>query len=99
MEGMTELERERAAIMERNRRMMMQLQLPGLAAGLAAQAAAAAGGPAGSGGSKSKASQRGVGAKRCARGTGGGGGRGGTRVGTWEKDGMGTETGGMGMGT
>ncbi|EFJ46944.1 hypothetical protein VOLCADRAFT_117976 [Volvox carteri f. nagariensis] len=53
-----DLDKERAEIMERNRRKLLELQLPGLVSGLAATRGHAGGG------ARREASQRGVGAKR-----------------------------------
>ncbi|KXZ50254.1 hypothetical protein GPECTOR_17g892 [Gonium pectorale] len=56
-----DLDRIREEVMERNRRKLMELQLPGLVAGLATAAAAVGGG---GGAGTTKPSQRGVGNKR-----------------------------------
>ncbi|GLC55664.1 hypothetical protein PLESTB_001012300 [Pleodorina starrii] len=58
-----DIDRERAELMERNRRKLLELQLPGLVAGLAAEVHGAAAAAAAATGRR-QASQRGVGAKR-----------------------------------
>lgn len=64
---MSDLDRQRAELMERNRRMLLSLNLPGLVAETAAAAvagkASSSSGDGGGGAAKSKPSQRGV-AKR-----------------------------------
>ncbi|KAG2499658.1 hypothetical protein HYH03_002596 [Edaphochlamys debaryana] len=70
--GEEDLDKERAALMERNRLMLLQLQIPGLVTGLAAEAKAKGGSradSAGSGSSRRQASQRGVGSKRARDGS------------------------------
>ncbi|GFR49809.1 hypothetical protein Agub_g11749 [Astrephomene gubernaculifera] len=70
-----DLDRERAEIMERNRRMLMELQLPGLVAELRAATKAGSAGGGRSDGSvghqhqRRQASQRGVGSKRSREGS------------------------------